>query len=101
LVANANDADARRRLQIYLSRYQDNNPEAVLRFCLDPSYRQLQAELEASSQSLERASRGGAAARAGATTEDRLEQQQRMYQSISNVMKTKHDTAKNSISNVR
>jgi hypothetical protein len=101
LVANPNDAGAQRRLQEYRSRYKDNNLEAVLRFCLDPSYRQLQSELQASVQSLRQASGGGNAARADTTLEDRLLQQQRTYTSISNVMKTRHDTAKNSIGNIR
>jgi hypothetical protein len=103
LVANENDAGAQRRLQEYLSRYKDNNPEAVLRFCLDPSFRQLSSELQASAQSLRRASGGGSGstARADTTLEDRLQQQQRKYTTLSNIMKTRHDTAKNSIGNVR
>jgi hypothetical protein len=36
-----------------------------------------------------------------AALESTLQQQQRTFSSISNVMKTRHDTAKNSISNVR
>jgi hypothetical protein len=98
LVANANDATAQRRLQEYLSRYKDDNPQAVLRFCLDPSYRQLQSGLQASVESL-RAGRSGE--QASAALEETIERQRRTFTTISNIMKTRHDTAKNSIGNVR
>jgi hypothetical protein len=99
LVVNENDAAARRQLQAFLARYSGANHEAALRFCLEPSYRQLQRDLETSLAALRRAK--DAKSQTGLTTQDALQRQQRTYQTISNVMKTKHDTVKNSISNVR
>jgi hypothetical protein len=100
LVANAGDLQAQRRLQELMARHGDNNPDAVLRFCLDPSYKQLQSELQASAEGLRRGRRGSNP-EASVELQDNLQRQQRAFQAISNVMKTKHDTAKNSISNVR
>jgi hypothetical protein len=101
LVANERAARAQQRLQALLARYQDNDPQAVLRFCLDPAYRQLQSELEASSQALRRSGAANVDDRSSAALETTLEQQRRRYTAISNIMKTRHDTAKNSIGNVR
>jgi hypothetical protein len=100
LVADSSDARAQLRLQQFMSRYKDNNPDAILRFCLDPSYTQLQSELRANAQAIRRASSAGDP-QASVDFEGKLQQQQQTYQAISNVMKTKHDTAKNSINNVR
>jgi len=100
LVADSSDAQAQLRLREFMSRYKDNTPDAILRFCLDPSYTQLQSELQANAQAIRRASSAGDR-QASVDLEGRLQQQQQTYQAISNVMKTKHDTAKNSIGNVR
>jgi hypothetical protein len=43
----------------------------------------------------------GGDAQANIDLQNTLQKQQQTFQTISNVMKTKHDTAKNSISNVR
>jgi hypothetical protein len=102
LVANPGDTQAQAKLQSFLSRYKDNTPEAVLRFCLDPAIARLNGELQASRQSLERMTAARAADDGrNAALETTLQQQQRTFTTISNVMKTKHDTAKNAISNVR
>jgi hypothetical protein len=101
LVANSADSGAQRKLQELLSRYKDNSPEAVMRFCLDPMITQLQGELRASRQTLERLGTGGGDTQANVDMQNKLQQQQQTFSSISNVMKTRHDTAKNSISNVR
>jgi hypothetical protein len=101
LVANSNDARAQSRLREYLMRYKDNNQEAVLRTCLDPAYRQLQSDLEANSQAIRRASSRSSDEQALVDLESKLQQQNRSYTAISNIMKTKHDTARNAINNVR
>lgn len=102
LVANPGDAQAQARLQTFLSRYKDNDPAAVLRFCLDPAISRLNSELQASRQGLERMTAARAADDGrNAALESTLKRQQQTFSSISNVMKTRHDTAKNSISNVR
>lgn len=102
LVANPGDTQAQTKLQNFLSRYRDNSPEAVLRFCLDPAIGRLNGDLQASRQGLERMTAERAADDGrNVALENRLQQQQQTFSSISNVMKTRHDTAKNAISNVR
>ena len=101
LVANPNDARAQGRLREYLTRYKDNNQEAVLRACLDPAYKQLQSDLEGNSRAIRRASSGSSDEQALIDLESKLQQQNRSYTAISNIMKTKHDTARNAINNVR
>lgn len=101
LIANDGDPSAQRSLQAQLDRYKDNDPEAVLRFCLDPAYTALQSELEASQRTLRASSADRIDARASASLERSFEEQQRKYTAISNVMKTRHDTVKNAINNVR
>jgi hypothetical protein len=101
LVANPNDAAASRRLEQMMSRYRDNNAEAITRFCLNPAITQLQGELRASRQTFERLGTGGGDTQANIDMQNKLQQQQQTFSSISSVMKTRHDTAKNAISNVR
>jgi hypothetical protein len=101
LVANPDDATASRQLEQIMSRYRDNNAEAIMRFCLEPTIAQLRAELQASRQTLERLGTAGGEAQANIDMQNKLQQQQQTFSSISNVMKTKHDTAKNSVSNIR
>jgi hypothetical protein len=100
LVADPNDAAANRQLEELMARYRDNNAEAIMRFCLEPTIAQLRAELEASRQALEHIDAGNET-QANVDLQNKLQQQQQTFSSISNVMKTKHDTAKNSIQNVR
>jgi hypothetical protein len=101
LVANPSDAAASRTLAQMMSRYKDNSAEAIVRFCLDPTFKQLQAELQSSRQTLERMGTADGDAQASIDLQNTLQRQQQTLTMISNVMKTKHDTAKNSISNVR
>jgi hypothetical protein len=100
LVANPNDATASQRLAQMMSRYKDNSAEAIVRFCLEPSIARLRADLQASRQTLNRLDTGSGT-QANVDMQNKLQQQQQVFTSISNVMKTKHDTAKNAISNVR
>jgi hypothetical protein len=101
LVANPNDATASQRLEQMMSRYRDNGAEAITRFCLEPAITRLRADLQASQQTLGRLSAGGSGAQANVDLQNALQKQQQVFTSISNVLKTKHDTAKNAISNVR
>jgi hypothetical protein len=101
LVANQRNTRAQQRLQELLVRHQDHDREAVLRFCLDPAYQQLQSELDTSTQALRGPDARDVDDRAKAALETSLAQQHRRYTAISNIMKTKHDVAKNSINNVR
>jgi hypothetical protein len=100
LVANPGDPSATDALRQAMARYSSHNAEAIMRFCLDPTIAALRGELQASRQTLERMSAGGDA-QANIDLQNTLQKQQQTFQTISNVMKTKHDTAKNSISNVR
>lgn len=101
LVANPSDAAARRRLELMMSRYRDNNAAVITRYCLEPAITQLRSDLQASQQALERLSAAGGGAQADIDLQNVLQKQQQTFTMISNIMKTKHDTAKNSISNVR
>lgn len=101
LVRNERNARAQRQLQEFLSEYKDHDPNAVLRFCLDPAYRQLQTRLQTSMRSIERLNTFSAGDdelfpsddSQLATVENRLQQENRMYTTISNIMKTRHDTS--------
>jgi hypothetical protein len=100
-VASEGNARTQRRLQSLLARYETTDSEAVLRFCLDPSYARLRNEIAATVSALERMRASGAEAEANIEMQNSLQRQQRTFMTLSNIMKTKHDTAKNSISNVR
>ena len=100
LVANPNNAQASQKLQHFLSQF--HSAEAVTRFCLDPAIARLQNELHSSRQGLERMTAARAADDGrNVALESTLQRQQRTFSTLSNIMKTKHDTAKNAISNVR
>lgn len=99
LVANEDDARAKQRLTALLARYKNTAPETVLRFCLDNQYGQLRSDVAASVRAVERAARGEA--QANVDLQNALQQQQRAYTTLSNVMKMRHDVAKNAINNVR
>ena len=101
VVASEDDSRAQRRLQDLLARYRDADPDAVLRFCLDPAYTALRNEVAASVQALERMRASGRDSQASLDLQNTLQRQRRMFTTLSNVMKTRHDTAKNSIGNVR
>jgi hypothetical protein len=102
LVANPGDARAADALRQAMARYPNQDAEAITRFCVEPTIDKLRGELRASRQTLERLNgAGGGATQANVDLQNVLQQQQRIFTTISNVMKTKHDTAKNSISNVR
>ena len=91
LVANPNDAAARRQLEQMMSRYKDNNPEAITRFCLEPSISRLRTDLRASRQTLERLSAAGLDTEASADLQSTLQKQQQFEQMISNVMKAANE----------
>jgi len=95
-----NDAAAQGRLASVMSRHRDRSAEAIVRFCLDPVIVKLRDELRASRLELERLDTGRGA-QANAALDGRVQRQRQVFTTISNVMKTKHDTVKNSISNVR
>jgi protein-tyrosine-phosphatase len=101
LVANPSDARAADALREVMTRYPNQDAEAITRFCLEPTIAALRRELEASRQSLERLNAASGDAPANVDLQNALRRQQQTFQTISNVLKTKHDTAKNSISNVR
>jgi hypothetical protein len=101
VVANEGDARTQRRLQSLLTRYEATDPETVLRFCLDPAYARLRTEIAATVSGVERIGASGINAQANIEMQNSLQQQQRLFTTLSNIMKTKHDTAKNAISNVR
>jgi hypothetical protein len=101
VVASDGDARSQRRLQSLLARYKSTAPETVLRFCLDRSYTRLRNEVAASVTALERTSETGAEAQANVELQNSLQRQQQTLTTLSNIMKTRHDTAKNAISNVR
>jgi hypothetical protein len=100
LAAGAGGASATDVLRQTMVRYASHDAEAIMRFCLEPTIAALRGQLQASRQTLERLSAGGDA-QANVDLQNTLQKQQQAFQTISNVMKTKHDTAKNSISNVR
>jgi hypothetical protein len=101
LVANPGDASATGALRQAMARYSSHDAEAIMRFCLEPTIAALRGELLASRRTLERLSAAGGDTQANIDLQNVLQKQQQTLQTISNVMKTKHDTAKNSISNVR
>jgi len=101
LVANPGDASATDALRQAMARYSSHDAEAIVRFCLEPTIAALRGGLQASRQALERLNAAGGDAQANVDLQNTLQKQQQAFQTISNVMKTKHDTAKNSISNVR
>jgi hypothetical protein len=101
LVANPSDARATDALRQAMARYPNHGAEAIMRFCLEPTIAALRGELKTSRQTLERLNAAGGDAQANVDLQNALQKQQRRMSTISNVMKTKHDTAKNSISNVR
>lgn len=101
LVTNERDEQAQRRLQEVLARHRDTDSDAVLRLCLDPHYRQLQSDVAAIVQALERKRASDGQAESDPALSAALQRQQSVFTTLGNVMKTRHDTAKNSISNVR
>ena len=101
VVASEEDAQAQRQLQELLARHPDADPDAVLRFCLDPAYAELRSEVAATVRTLDRMRASGSDMQAHLDLQNTLQQQQRKFTTLSNVMKTRHDTAKNSIGNVR
>jgi hypothetical protein len=100
LVANPDDTAAIEALQQALGVYARQNPEAVTRFCLEPAISQLQGELASSRESIGRLD-ADSQAQANIDLQNILQKQQQTLAAISTVLGTKHDTAKNSISNVR
>jgi hypothetical protein len=101
VVASEDNARMQRGLQSLLARYETTASETVLRFCLDSSYARLRNEIAATVSALERMRASGAEAQANIEIQNSLQRQQRTFTTLSNIMKTKHDTAKNSVSNVR
>jgi len=101
LVASPGDARATAALQQAMARYPNHDAEAIMRFCLEPTIAALRGELQTSRQTLERLNAAGGDAQANIDLQNTLQKQQQTVATISNVMKTKHDTAKNSISNIR
>lgn len=101
VVASENNARSQQRLQSLLARYEATDPQTVLRFCLDTSYTRLRNEIAANVTALERTSASDVNAQANIELQDNLQRQQQTLTTLSNIMKTRHDTAKNAISNVR
>ena len=101
LVANPGDARATAALRETMASYSTHAADGIMRFCLEPTIGELRRELLASRQTLERTAASAGDLPADAEPENLLRRQQQKFQTISNVLKTKHDTAKNSISNVR
>jgi hypothetical protein len=101
VVRNESSARAQRRLQSLLARYEATDPQTVLRFCLDRSYARLRNEIAASVSALDRMKASGAEAEANIDLQNSLQRQQQTLTTLSNIMKTRHDTAKNAISNTR
>lgn len=110
LIDDDSDVRAQRRLQALIEKHSDHNPDAVLRFCLDPAYRQLQRSLQNSVQSLERSrpvpedklnTAGEDSQLANVDLQNALQQQNQRFATIRALIKARHDTAKNAISNVR
>jgi hypothetical protein len=101
LVGNPNDAAASQRLERMMSRYRDNSAEAITRFCLDPVITKLRDDVQMSRRTLDDLNAGRGSAQANVDLQNTLQKQQQIFTSVSNVLKTRHDTAKNSISNVR
>ena len=94
LVADASDVRAQRRLQEYLARYQGDDLLAVLRFCLDPAYTRLHGAVKATTDAIRQAGES-ASEPLGLDLQGKLQQETRMYEALRNVMKTKHEAAKN------
>lgn len=92
---------AQRRLQSLLARYEATDSQTVLRFCLDRSYARLRNEIAVSVSALDRIKASGAEAEANIELQSSLQRQQQTLTTLRNIMKTRHDTAKNAISNVR
>jgi hypothetical protein len=91
LVNAPTDAAAAKRLELMMSRYKDNNAEAIVRFCLEPSIARLRTELQTSRQTLERLGASGRGTEGNAELQSTLEKQQQLEQMISNIMKADHD----------
>lgn len=101
VVASEGDARMQQRLQALLARYEAMESETVLRFCLEPSYARLRAEMAATVSTLERLRASGTETEVNIELQNSLQRQQQTFTTLSNIMKTKHDTAKNAISNIR
>ena len=101
LVASPSDARATDSLQQAMARYPNHDAEAIMRFCLEPTLAELRGELQTSRRTLERLNAAGGDAQANVDLQNVLQKQQQRIATINNVMKTKHDTVKNSISNIR
>lgn len=93
VVAAPGDTAAERRLQRLLTRYRDSDPEALMRLCLDPVYRRLQSDIRTTAMGLERAQTIGGALRSEAELEERLKEQQRVFETIGEVSRKMPEAA--------
>lgn len=100
LVANPGDTAAGEALQQALGVHARRSPETVTRFCLEPAIASLRGELESSMQALDRLAADDAT-QANIDLQNVLQKQQQTMAGIAAVLRTKHDTAKNAINNVR
>ena len=101
LAASPDDANAKRRLEQWLTAHKGRDPAAIARFCLAPRYRALQSDLQRDLGNLRAAAPGEDQQAASLRLQMVMDRQSKMMATLSNLLKKMSDTAQSITQNLK